>query len=313
MSKYCVELYILGMLYFEEDTDETVVLDRATMSMIDSYFRNSLFLKKWRGHKDDNGDAAYFKLKLLKSRDPVAFEDCLGANLSKFASEIQFGYYHHRAIFKTKFVKSATLSVIRDYRGEIHKIIREKFFEEFTNYQISIPNKTSNLLLRYIYSYTLIVVPNGQKEMKREVIELDKNGYDSVFSSRSTAFGFALTESDNLELIRPKTHYVRISVPSIIIYLSGYKMDQNLLFKIIDGIYYGGIYQKIKKDHEIEKITNKFTPVNQWTHDLMIETYKVLKDTVSIQELNYISVNVDRISLLISAFAIIISLIALFK
>ncbi|MEI7769797.1 MAG: hypothetical protein WCI67_07415 [Chloroflexales bacterium] len=310
MSRHTIELYVLGMMYFDDDTRETVLLDKSTLGVLGSLFTAHFKNKPEVGQ---TADAAYFKVRMSKAESPASFREWIGPDLFEIAREIQFGYYHHRAILKTSFEQNTSLAEIRSYRSTIHRIVREKCFDHFTDYQVNLPNQPTPLTIRYIYSYTLIIIPNGYGDNQGEQTALEKEGYDDVFSTRSTAFGFTLTESKRLGLIWPKSHYVRISVPGTIIYLSGNTIDSELKYKVIDGIYYGGLYNKIKIDARTALENGKFVPLNQWPQDLMIDTYRVLNETVSIHELSYISVAVERFSLALGIIALIISLIALLR
>lgn len=308
-----LEAFVFGFIYFKEDTEKTISLTDDQELKIRQEFENRLSTVnnqpiKWNTVSvAEDKDDAYHKIRLKKD-DESRFKKFLGEDISDIIEEVQFGYYHHRAIFKFVFRSQSNFKQVRNSRSKIHELIRERCFDKFNEY--TIPN--TDITIRYIYSYTLFIVPNGQNLLNKEIKALKKAQYDPMFSIRTTAFGFPISGNKVVDSILGISHYVRISVPGTIVYLKGKRLDPVLLSYIIDGIYYGGLYKKIQMDRDKElKNGVKLDPQNEWPQDLMIETYKVLKDTVSVQALSYVSSTTDRLALIVAIAAIVIPLVSL--
>lgn len=306
-TKTNIQLYVLGLLYFEKDTERTAILSRKQLATIGWMFASTIFADS----KPDAGDDdTYFKFKLSDQDNPQAFRDFIGPNLIGIIKEVQFGYYHHRAIFRLTFNHGTKLHVLRNARSEAYRLIREKCFDRFSGLEIkddNLPGITGEPLhLEYIYSYSLILIPRGLKTISDERRQMKKLKYDDIFTTRSTTFGLYLPERGTLLI--PKRHYLRISVLSTVMYLDGKSCRPDLLNNLIDAIYYGGLYQKIKHDRgEGLKTTQHYS--DPWTNDRLLSVLSVINDSVSTNEMGYISVHTGRLAVIIGIAAIIISVI----
>lgn len=304
-----IQLYVLGLLYFDDDTRQTIILSRKQLAAIGWMFVSTVF---GDAKPDAGDDDTYFKFKLSDQDNPIAFRNFIGHHLAGVVKEIQFGYYHHRAIFKLTFNEDTKLHVIQSARAEAYRLVREKCFDNFTESTISgydLPQSSGTPLhIRYIYSYNLLVIPNGKKVVSEERQRIRNIGYDDIYTTRSTTFGLYLPERGTL--FRPKRHYIRISVPSIVIYSDGKSPSPDLFDSIIDAIYYGGLYQKVKSDRRQAQSANQdFRASDIWTNDLLLSVLEILTDSVSANELNDISVHIERLALITALAALAISVI----
>src|SRR5438477_12415251 len=101
-----IQLYVLGLLYFDDDTQKSVILNRKHLATIGWMFVETIF----GDTKPDIGeDDTYFKFKLSDTDNPQAFRSFIGPHLLGVVEEIQFGYYHNRAIFKLSFYDKTQL------------------------------------------------------------------------------------------------------------------------------------------------------------------------------------------------------------
>jgi len=310
-------LYVFGLLCFAGDEEESRILSRTQMATIGWEF-SALILGDAK--PDQGDDSTFFKLKLSHIDNPIAFREFLDTSLDKVVDDIQFGYYHNRAIFRFTFNPETKFHVIRSARGKIARLVREKCFDHFNgkiiSEQPSEPVRTNNSLqLLHIYSHTLIVIPHGIKVLNEEIASVKNMKYDPVFTIKSTSYGFHLLGSSSnkfpapIGIFPPKKHYVRISPPSTIVYLDGLDLDENLFTYILDAICYGGLYPKYKVDLERAKVNGKYLPHNLWSNDLMLNVFRLLTDSVGAHGFNDTSLLITQTGLIIGVLAILISII----
>ena len=123
---------------------------------------------------------------------------------------------------------------------------------------------------------------------------------------RSTTFGLYLPQGRLF--LPPRRHYVRISVPSTVVYVDGPHMEPDLFDSLVDAIYYGGLYEKAKLDFHA---TDGKSPNNDWTNDLLLRVFNILTDTTSPNERDSIGVNATVIGLLVALVALAIALLSI--
>jgi hypothetical protein len=268
------------------------------------------------GIKPEAGQT-YFKLKLTEEGNPIAFKKFLGSPLDGMVRQLQFGYDHHRAIFRLSFDRGMelTLDAIRDTRAEAHRLVREKCFDKFTGKTISLEG-CKPLQINYVYSYALIVVPGGYQALEEERESVKSDGYDTVYTTPTSAFGLDVPDRAQTgsmvrsAMYQPKCHYVRISVPSTIVYVSGMSISPELLDRIVDAIYYGGLWEKIRMDRSRADTSKaEFSARDTWPVDLMLSVLRILMGSVGTYELGSISMRVARFSLCMSVIAFLAALI----
>ena len=90
----------------------------------------------------------------------------------------------------------------------------------------------------------------------------------------------------------------------------GKNLSFDLFEKIVDAIYYGGLYPKVKRDWQDEKNKNiKKQSEDAWPIDLMLSVFHTLIDSVSTSEINDISVQINRMAIIIGIIVAGLSLI----
>ncbi|MGH7598627.1 MAG: hypothetical protein ACREOI_19915 [bacterium] len=302
-----IQLYVLGLLHFENDTQETVILSRKQLAAIGMMFVSVIFSHSKPEAGDDD---TYFKFKLSNEENHLAFKNFIGNSLAGVVREIQCGYYHHRIIFRLTFHENTRLHVIRNARAEVYDLIREKCFNRFTDCYVLSGDDFSAatafpLKIRYIYSYSLILIPNGKSVIRQEYRHIKNLDYDTIFTTRNTTFGLYLPERRSI--FRQRKHHVRVSVPSTVIYLDGKSLHPDLFDNFVDAIYYGGLYQKVKADNRIPG--QIFKPTDTWTMDLLLDVINIINDSVGTSELNDISVQINRVALIAAIAATVISVL----
>jgi hypothetical protein len=296
-------LYVLGLIYLTGDTQSTPVLDRQQLTATALMFANTIF------HDlvgEPGADETYYKFRLSPNENVVAYNLFVGEDMADLIDEVQFGYYHHRAIFRFRFRGGTSLPALRDARARASRVVRERCFEAVTGKVI--PPAGAGLQIEYIYSYSLLVVPKGTEVLASERAAVGKDGYDEIYTVRSTTFGVHLP--DQRSIIMAKRHYVRISVPGTVIYVDGNTISSTLLGNIVDAIYYGGLYQKAKEDNAPSVLAHREPhPSANWTNDLLLSVFAILVDSVRTNERGDHSVQIARFSLAIGVVVLAISII----
>lgn len=303
MRQRAADLYVLGLLYIDGDMVSGPVLDRQQIDHIGWMFASTI-LNDTR--VEAARDETYFKFKLSPRDNHLAFERLAQAGLSPMVDEVQFGYYHHRAIFKFSMRPGMALSDLRDARRSACQVVREQCFDRITATAIPNASGESQYLIRYVYSYNLLVVPDGNRELDREQRSL-RNRFDPVFGVRSTTFGLDLPQRRSI--VAPKRHYVRISVPSTVVYVDGRHLDPDLFHSLLDAIYYGGLYRKAQLDHE--SADGEFVARDGWTNDLLLRVFNILVESVRANERGDMALQISRMSLGIAIVALLFTAIKL--
>ena len=294
-DKFRFDIYVLGMLYFKDDTKETTILGLKEQNMIYTSFANIVNLEL----SDTSRIGTYYKFKLSERDNTESFNKILPAEYQNVIREIQFGYYHHRAIFKITFHQDADFTQIRRRRKELHGFVRSKFLDPVINNELLLDQG-----LKYIYSYSLILIENGYSAYAQEKADLAGQGYDKMFNVRSTTFGLYLPAKSRL--FRPeKEHYLRISAPSIMVYMNGTDFKKELFENIIDAIYYGGLCHKIRQDVE-----NGNTHSNDWSNSQIINVLDLLNKGVKSTELSIINQRFTKYRVALAILALSIAAVA---
>lgn len=257
---------------------------------------------------DHGDDDTYFKFRLSNSHNAVYFHDLMSKGMPPFVEEIQFGYYHHRAIFRFSFSSQTSLPSVRDARARLHALVRSCCFDKLEGLRVL--RDGPSLPLRHVYSYCLLTVPNGRSVVESERDELAAAKYSKIYSVRSTTFGLYLPEGR--VLLPPRRHYVRISVPSTVVYFDGDEMKPDLFDSLVDAIYYGGLYERAKIDYSNREHEGDSLPIeNQWTNDLLLKVFGILTDTTSPNERDTIGVDASIVGLFIALLAILLAVLSI--
>lgn len=300
-------VYILGLLYLDGDLTDGRVLSRSQLDRTGWLFAQTLLGNASVKH---GGDETYFKFCLSPTSNPLAYHQLLSDGLSSLVEEVQFGYYHHRAIFRFTIAGGTSLPAIRDARAKVCDLVRERCFDRIAGSVIAGNGNSDERDHRidYVYSHSLVVVPHGHQVISEERKLVDEAGYDPIFTVRSTTFGLFLPQRE--ALIRQRRHYVRISVPSTVVYADGHGVNRDLLDNLIDAIYYGGLYQKAKQDHAEPRADGLAPPLNdRWTNDLLLSVFNILVESVRANERDDLGLHVARIGALAGLLAVVITLV----
>jgi hypothetical protein len=102
-------------------------------------------------------------------------------------------------------------------------------------------------------------------------------------------------------MVSARRHYVRISVPSTVIYVDGARIEPDLFGNVVDAIYYGGLYRKAQLDYEYSAASeHELAPGDRWTNDLLLRVFQILVDSVRANERGDLSVQIARAGLAMS-------------
>lgn len=219
MKKKPVEIFIPVLLKFKDDSivykDEELLL--LQNSVFQSFTRNPNFKKDHCKHFEYIlNDADYYKL-----------QNDLTDKLTKLKIEIY--YYHHRIVLKYSFriISNNDIRIIRKAIKEHSISIVENIISKINNLvdQNKVAKKSRVLLY---YSFIIIFV--------RHKID-DRIGTLTIRIFESSKFIFKHGHS----------HFLRISIPSIIVY-SKYAIGEDLRVDIINSIYQHCLYNKKNQD-----------------------------------------------------------------
>jgi len=99
------------------------------------------------------------------------------------------------------------------------------------------------------------------------------------------------------------------------VYLHGQRISGTIFNNIVDAIYYGGLYQKIKFDRNFALVNNsEFKASDRWPVDLMLSVLQILINSIGAHELKDLSIHIERFALFVAVFAIIVAfLISVFS
>jgi len=197
---------------------------------------------------DKNDDKALLKNHL----DYFFKKDTIKELVNKFAAEGlefklddvtgEFYYYHHRIIIKFIIEVPNDFKNLRKLRCAINdfypKLIENCVFEHI--------NKVSDIKAIYFYSYMMILIPNNKYQLNN-------------YTDRLGSVTFSIVESANRILSYGYTHYVRISIPSLMVYYDK-KISNDIKVDLINLIYQNLLYEKklADKDRENELTKNLY-------------------------------------------------------
>ncbi|MBN2793956.1 MAG: hypothetical protein JXR88_01020 [Clostridia bacterium] len=323
---YDIEIFVPILLKFQNDGivfTENELEDQKGVK--EKYFKK----KEMPSHKFENGFDYEFKdedLKKIKGKFIALYQDKLkekhdenteekqknAENLIQ-ALEVEFYYYHHRIIFiyRIKFSKGMKLSVreVRSLVNENYKDLVEKHLIPDINTLVY--NKKINadgLILSY-YSYMFLIVKGEKYPLK-------------ALSDKLGSLTFRIIQSSKRLFKYADQHFVRISIPSTILYASS-KIDIHLKVDMINSIYQHCLYTK--KDEDIIKFnTNEISEFdvknvrefNIINEGILIHLWEYLMDSLggnaSINQAHKISRRDFQFSIFVILLTLI-SLIAAFK
>lgn len=146
----------------------------------------------------------------------------------------EFYYYHHRIILKFEFKVPDDFDGTRRLRSVINgfypKLIKEYVFDNI--------NSISETKAVSFYSYMMMIIPKNKYQL-------------SNYTDRLGSVTFSIIESTNKFLTYGNTHYVRISIPSLIVYYDKL-ISNDTKVDLINLIYQNLLYEKKLTDCNCE-------------------------------------------------------------
>jgi len=304
-----VKLCVLGQINFTDDHTAIQVLDLNSQHAIASRIRDALPPDIVRVSQNDDA-YTYIQYKLCENTPGLM--EFLGPIISSHVKEVTVGYYHHRIIIIFSIpVKELNLPFLRKMRTDCLTKARNNIFIPISN-----PSNTS-CPIKHIYSYCLILIPQGTKDNELESKRLADSGTDQVYSIRNTTYGLFIPDEKLWRQIvrwlrKPRQHYVRLSVPSAMVFLTGNSINKELEGAVLDAIYYGGLCRQMDEDNDAA-VENKrdYYARDTWTHNTLFNVYHILVDSIRASEINAISAQLSRYSVFFAFAAVIAAAISI--
>ena len=298
-----VEFYILGLLRFDKESVakgiRSVVLSENQLGQVRRFF-NDAFKRINPKERDPWHVWNLSKTEIAKELKETLQKS--GIKIYNFICE--FGYYHHRIIFKIKFDTCFTnqkFEIIRKARDDLHRKVRELLKKILMNQKIKQDWIFPEVEISYIYTYPLIIIYNGAKAIE--------NQKDRTFSIATTTFFFEVPEVKwGVWLC---SHYVRISIPGTIVYASK-NIGDSIFWELINGIYYAVLYSKKLQDVKINisgSISGSDEEMNQVDENILRELSSYLLEGIVTVEKQEASVRIASCAIILSLTSIISSLI----
>lgn len=263
-----IEVYIPVLFKF---SDDKIVFEDNELEEIENEI--SQYFKKIRPARSKKHDFPY----TFKDNDLLALEEVFKSEIKDIMQiSVEFYYYHHRSIFKYTIKVKQHNSQIR----EIRKLINENYNNILTSY---IVNKINELVDRRkvreegrvitYYSYMLIFCPQNKYHFNK-------------VTDRVQTLTFKIIESSKNVFQYGKSHYVRISIPGIIVYYSS-KIGLDMKMDLINAIYQHCLYSKKIDDCSDEEYRSisEFTEENLLKYNKIDEKHLTLLWTYAVETL----------------------------
>jgi hypothetical protein len=221
-----IEIYIPVLIKFKNDG--IVFKDKVIDEICKKVYAN---FNKYdeRMSKHDHFDY-YFKDETIQLLLKKLHTSGLDFNKKDISGE--FYYYHHRIIIKFEFKVADNFKGLRKLRSAINEfypaLINECVFNNI--------NSVSDTTAVSFYSYMMMIVPKNKYQL-------------SDYSDRLGSVTFSIIESTNKFLSYGNTHYVRISIPSIIVYYENI-ISNDTKVDLINLIYQNLLYEKKLSDKD---------------------------------------------------------------
>jgi hypothetical protein len=281
-----VEFYVLGLLEFDR---ETVVLSEKQLSQICECFN-----KRFGNPEKRDPYYVWSLKKYLKILKQIKTD-------AKFkVLQCEMGYYHHRVIFRLILDAGEieAFELIRAIREPMHQEVRTLLNETLPK-KIEKDSEYPATQIFYAYTYPLVIIQNGRKIIEKQE--------DTLFSIPTTTFFLEVPETS---LITLRTHYVRVSIPSVIVY-SDKKLGDSVFRELVNGIYYAALYMKKMQHKEIFKNKRDNDDLNRLDENILRELSSYLLSGVVVNERQKIDTRTKTTALAFSAVAIVISAITI--
>lgn len=138
----------------------------------------------------------------------------------------EFYYYHHRIIMKFE------LKVADDFDGsrKLRSVINEFYPKRIKECVLDNINNVSETKAISFYSYLMMIIPKNKYQL-------------SNYEDKLGSVTFSIIESTNKFLSYGNTHYVRISIPSLIVYYDKL-ISNDTKVDLINLIYQNLLYEK---------------------------------------------------------------------
>lgn len=281
-----VEFYILGLLEF--DREAVVLSDRQLCQICECFTKRFGKFEKRE---------PYYVWSLEKYFEKTLKQIKTGAKFKILQCEI--GYYHHRVIFRLILdaEQFEAFGLIRAIREPLHQYVRTLLNETLPK-KIERDCKRPAAQIFYVYTYPLVIIQNGRIIIKKQI-------KDTLFSIPTTTFFLEIPETS---LITLRTHYIRISIPSVMVY-SDKKLGDSVFRELVNGIYYAALYTKKMQHKGVFKNRND-DDLNELNEGVLCELSSYMLNGVVVNERHKIDTRTKTTALAFSAAAIIISVIA---
>lgn len=210
------------------------------------------------------------------------------------------GYYHHRVIFRLDLdvEEIQAFELIRTIRNPVHIEVR-KLLNEILPKKIEADGEHPAAQILYAYTYPLVIIQDGRKIIKQQL-------KDAAFSISTTTFFLEIPETS---LIRLRTHYVRVSIPSVIVY-SDKQLGDSVFRELVNSIYYAALYaRKLQHVGVGFKIKRDDENLNKMNENILRRLSSYLLQGVVVNEKQKIDTRTKTTALAISVAAIVIPVI----
>jgi hypothetical protein len=281
-----VNVYILGLLEFNR---EEVVLNREQLRQID--YKIDQIIKNLDGTADSQKAYSPYKVWILP-KYKISFNM---SNDGPAIDHVRLGYYHHRIILDVSMrVTEKSFEDLRAIRDLLHNFFRREIIKSITSFYINKYDEDSqDCTIKFIYTYPLIVIEGGAG-----FIASGQDYADTIFSDATTSFFFKIPESP----IIPKNHYVRVSIPCTFLYSSG-KPGRGFFWNLINAIYFGGLYEKKKRDREDQNNKNEFD------EDILRNLTRLMLEHVAEVQFSVTDMKLSLLAIILAIIAIFITII----
>lgn len=163
----------------------------------------------------------------------------------------EFYYYHHRIIMKFEF------QVADDFDGtrKLRSVINEFYPKRIKDCVLDNINSVSDIKAISFYSYLMMIIPKNKYQLRN-------------YEDRLGSVTFSIIESTNKFLSYGNTHYVRISIPSLIVYYDKL-ISNDTKVDLINLIYQNLLYEKKLTDckcsfsEDIYENLNKYNCIDE--------------------------------------------------
>ena len=282
-----IEFYILGLLKF--DSEEIVFSDKQ-LNQVRKCFNKRFGNPEKRDPYHVWFLEKYFKKILAQIKTDVKFK----------IIRCELGYYHHRAMFRLDLdvEEIQAFEFIRAIRNPLHLEVR-KILNETLPEKIEADGEHSATQILYAYTYPFVIIQDGRKIIKKQL-------KDAAFSISTTTFFLEIPETS---LIRLRTHYVRVSIPSVIVF-SDKQLGDSVFRELVNSIYYAALYAKKLQHVGVGfKIKRDDENLNKMDEGILRGLNSYLLQGVVINERQKIDTRTKTTALAISVAAILISVI----